>query len=73
MICSTCHGEMIQKSRARLFVVGAVMIASVALAFFVPYFWVPGSLLFLTGSYLVVWATLGKGCWCRNCKTFRIG
>jgi hypothetical protein len=64
---------MIQKSRARLFVVGAVMIASVALAFFVPYFWVPGSLLFLTGSYLVVWATLGKGCWCRNCKTFRIG
>ena len=24
----------------------------------------------LTGIYLIVWATLGKGSWCRNCKRF---
>ena len=70
--CSVCGGEMIQKSKARLVVVGLCMIASVAIAFFFPLFWAPGIVLALTGVYLVVWATLGKARWCRNCKKFSI-
>jgi hypothetical protein len=61
---------MVQKSRLRLFIVGVVMVASLAIARFVPLFWAPGIILLLTGCYLIVWATLGKGCWCRTCKKF---
>ena len=61
---------MVRKSRWRLLAVGALMIASIAAAPFVPYFWVPGVVLALTGVYLVVWATVGKGGWCRACKKF---
>jgi hypothetical protein len=63
---------MIQKSRLRLFVVGAALAASIAIAPFVPYFWAPAAILMLTGAYLVVWATVGKGSWCRNCKKFGV-
>jgi hypothetical protein len=24
----------------------------------------------LVGSYLMAWATIGKGLWCRQCKRF---
>ena len=70
MNCKTCGGEMIQKSRGRLFIVGVLLCGSIAVAFFGPIFWGPGIILVLTGLYLIVWATLGKGCWCRNCKNF---
>jgi hypothetical protein len=61
---------MIQKSRARLILVGLVLLLSVGLTFRFAWFWVPGIILFLTGAYLLIWATLGHGCWCRNCKKF---
>jgi hypothetical protein len=70
--CPTCGGGMIQKSKARLLAVGFGMIASMAIAFFFPLFWAPGIILALTGIYLVVWATLGKARWCRNCKKFSL-
>ncbi len=70
--CPTCSREMIQKSKARLLSVGLGMIASIIIAFFMPLFWAPGIILALTGIYLVVWATLGKARWCRNCKKFSI-
>ena len=70
MKCKACDGEMIQKSRGRLFSVGVLMSASITIALFRPLFWVPGIVLLLTGIYLIVWATLGKGSWCRNCKWF---
>ena len=70
MKCKTCDGEVIQKSRGRLFIVGVLMCGSIAIALFAPIFWAPGIILLLTGIYLIVWATLGKGCWCRNCKRF---
>jgi len=70
MKCKSCNGEMIQKSRWRLFVVGALMSVSVLTALFFPCFWAPGVILVLTGAYLMVWATFGKGYWCRNCKKF---
>jgi hypothetical protein len=63
---------MIQKGRWRLLVVGALMVASIGLAPFVPFSWAPGGLLFLAGAYLLVWATLGKGFWCRACKRFSV-
>lgn len=69
--CPACGGEMIQKSKARLIVVGLCMIASVAIAFAFPLFWAPGIILTLTGIYLLAWATLGQARWCRNCKTFK--
>jgi hypothetical protein len=61
---------MVQKSRLRLFLVGAAMIASIAIAPFVPYLWGPVAILALIGVYLIVWATLGRGAWCRTCKRF---
>jgi hypothetical protein len=70
MQCKTCGGEMIQKSRRRLFVVGALMVAPIGLTPFIPYFWAPGAISLLIGAYLMVWATLGNGCWCRACKRF---
>jgi hypothetical protein len=70
--CPTCGGEMIQKSKTRLIVVGLCMIASVAIALVFPFFWAPGIVLVLTGLYLLVWATIGEAKWCRTCKKFGV-
>ena len=43
--CPSCGGEMIQKSKARLIVVGLCMSASVAIAFAIPLFSAPGIIL----------------------------
>ena len=72
MKCKTCGGEMIRKNRLRLFIVGVLMVASIAITAFVPYFWAPGVILVLTGVYFLTWATLGKGYWCRTCKKFSV-
>ena len=61
---------MIQKSRARLVVVGGLLLAASALALVIPHFWVPALILAFTGIYLLCWGTLGRGGWCRNCKKF---
>jgi hypothetical protein len=63
---------MVQKSRSRLFLVGVVMIASVGVAAFGPVYGALGVILFFIGAYLVIWATLGKGRWCRACKRFSV-
>ena len=68
--CPVCGGDLIQKSRARLLVVGLLLILTSTLAWLVPLLHVPAIIMFLTGLYLLVWATLGRGRWCRNCKTF---
>jgi len=70
MTCKTCGAEMIRKSSLRLLLIGVAMMASISIGLIVPYFWAPGVILFLIGSYLVVWGTLGKGLWCRHCKKF---
>jgi hypothetical protein len=46
------------------------MCASLALAFVEPVLWVPGIVVFLGGLYLIAWAILAKGMWCRQCKNF---
>jgi hypothetical protein len=71
-LCDRCGGEVVQKSRWRLFAVGAILCAAPVLALFFSYFWLPGIVCALIGLYLIVWATLGRGLWCRQCKTFRI-
>jgi hypothetical protein len=63
---------MISKNRSRLFLVGLLLIALSCLALVVFYFWVPGVLFALAGAYLVVWATAGRGQWCRTCKRFNV-
>jgi hypothetical protein len=63
---------MIQKSRRRLLVVGALMVASIGLAPLVPFLWAPAILLFLAGAYLLVWATLGKDAGAGRASGFRV-
>lgn len=70
--CTMCGTEMIQKSRARLFLVGVGMVASLGLPITIPLLWAPCIVAALTGAYLVVWATVGKARWCRQCKSFRL-
>ncbi len=70
MNCKTCGGEMIQKSRTRLVTVGVLMLGSIVIPFYLHWFWAPAIILVLTGIYLLVWATLGGGGWCRTCKKF---
>jgi hypothetical protein len=72
MKCKACGGEMVQKSRIRLIAGGLVMMASLAVTVPFAWFWVPGIILFLTGGYLLLWATFGRGAWCRTCKKFSL-
>jgi hypothetical protein len=65
-----CRGEVVQKSRGRLALVGALMVAVAGLGFISPLLWVPAAVLAMTGAYLLAWASIGKGRWCRGCKRF---
>jgi hypothetical protein len=70
--CKICGNEMVVKSKSRLLLVGLLMIASVALTRVIPYLWPFAIILFLTGLYLIIWATLGRARWCRSCKQFGV-
>jgi hypothetical protein len=71
--CSRCQGPLIRRNPIQLFVVGVLMCVSLSIAFFISFFWIPGVILFLAGAYLIAWATLAKGRWCRQCKNFSVG
>jgi hypothetical protein len=68
--CKRCGGEVVQKSRGRLVVVGVLMLAGLGLGPLWPALWAPAVILGLAGAYLVVWALAGRGRWCRGCKRF---
>lgn len=70
--CDVCGAEMAARNQARLISVGLGMLASLGFAFVFPILWAPAIILALTGSYLLAWATIGKGLWCRNCKRFNV-
>jgi sorbitol-specific phosphotransferase system component IIBC len=74
--CSACGGALIQRSRARLAAAGLAMCAAPLIAWFIPLrsplFWVPAVIAALAGVYLLLWSTIGRGRWCRQCKAFRI-
>jgi hypothetical protein len=63
---------MVQKSPARLLAVGLLMLATLPVAFFVRSLGWAELIFAPTGCYLVIWAVLGRGGWCRNCKKFSL-
>ena len=72
MKCPACHGEMVQKNRTLLLVVGLAMIASAALVVVSKYFLLTAIILVPVGGYLLIWTTRGRALWCRNCKKFSL-
>jgi hypothetical protein len=68
--CRRCGGEVVQKPLARLVLVGAAMLALASLGIVWQSLWLPALLVALTGIYLVSWAAVGRGRWCRGCKRF---
>jgi len=72
MACVQCGNPLIRRDRLLLFLVGVAMCATSLIAYFVPPLWAPALLAMLAGAYLIVWSTLGKGLWCRQCKSFRM-
>lgn len=68
--CRRCGGLVVRKSRARLAAVGVLMVAGLGLGFVWAPLWFPAVILGLTGAYLLVWASAGRGRWCRGCKRF---
>jgi uncharacterized membrane protein len=68
MQCSACGNEVILKSRTRLGLVGALLVGGALAALSLRVTWPLAILLAMTGGYLLVWATRGKGAWCRQCK-----
>jgi hypothetical protein len=68
--CQRCGGEVVKKQIARLTVVGLAMLVPLGLAVLWPVLWIPAIVLALAGAYLLVWATVGGGRWCRGCKRF---
>jgi hypothetical protein len=71
--CPTCGGPLIQKPRWRL-VLAALAFLVVSMFLFRTFhgFRVVLFTLGLTGCYLMAWALIGKGRWCRQCKRFPI-
>jgi len=69
-ICARCGGEVVQKSRARLAVVGGLMLASSGVGWLWAPLWCLALILVPTGAYLLVWASVGRGVWCRGHKGF---
>jgi hypothetical protein len=70
MRCLVCGGELTQKSRLKLLASGLGMLpVAVAFPAFAPVLWIAAALLVIVAAYLITWSTLGKGLWCRQCKT----
>jgi hypothetical protein len=69
--CPHCGAELIRRNRVLLFSVGLALAAFPLLAVFNSLFWPLALIAFLAGGYLILWATVGKGSWCRQCKTYR--
>jgi hypothetical protein len=68
--CRRCGSEVVSKSRARLVLVGVLMIGALCVGPLWAPLWGPATLSAATGAYLLLWATLGRGRWCRTCKRF---
>jgi hypothetical protein len=69
-LCRRCCAPVVHKRLGRLVVVGGLMLTGLGLGFLWPPLWAPAVILALTGVYLLLWATIGRGRWCRVCKRF---
>jgi hypothetical protein len=61
---------LIKRPRARLFIAGLALCAVPLIALRNTLVWWLALPPLLAGAYLLTWATLGKGMWCRQCKSF---
>lgn len=68
--CKRCGGEVVRKNPRRLALVGILMVATLGLGVFWWPLWLPAAVCMLTGAYLLSWASIGRGRWCRGCKRF---
>jgi len=68
--CKRCGGVAVQKSRGRLAVVGILMIAALGLGVLWRPLWLPAAVCALAVAYLLAWASIAQGRWCRGCKRF---
>jgi hypothetical protein len=68
--CSRCGGEIVQKSRSRLALVGVLLVAALGSGILWWPLWLPAVVCALAGVYLLAWALIGRGRWCRGCKRF---
>ena len=59
-----------QRPIVRLALVGVGMLALAGLGLASSVLWLPAVVLGVTGIYLVAWAAIGRGRWCRGCKRF---
>lgn len=71
-LCRQCGTVITQRNRLLLAGCGALMCCAPLVALEASVFWVPALIALYAGAYLIVWATLGNGRWCRHCKTFRV-
>jgi hypothetical protein len=68
--CRRCGGAVVQKSRPRLIVVGGALLVAALVGVVWQILWAPALAAGLTGGYLLAWAAVGRGRWCRGCKRF---
>jgi Flp pilus assembly protein TadB len=68
--CRRCGGQVVKKPLARLILVGLIFIATIGLAVIRPIILIPAILAALIGIYLLVWAVVYRGRWCRESKRF---
>jgi fatty acid desaturase len=68
--CRRCGEDVVQRPVARLVLVGVAMLALAPFGVVWPPLWLPALLVALAGTYLVAWAVIGHGRWCRRCKRF---
>ena len=68
--CRRCGGEVVSKPRLRLVLVGLAFVCAPMLTWISWRLWVVVWVLVPAGVYLIAWAALGRGRWCRGCKRF---
>ena len=68
--CKRCGGEVVQRSLGRLALAGLLMLAAPGLGVLWWPLWLPAIVCALTGVYLLAWASVERGRWCRGCKRF---
>ena len=74
MKCPTCGGDLIQQNRLMLIAFGLCTLFAAAFTirqggvvdFAIALVLIP------IGGYLIFWAILAKGLWCRTCKKFPV-
>jgi hypothetical protein len=73
MICETCGGDLFQKNRLVLLVIGLLLLTPIVFVHGGGVMTALSFCLALIGAYFLVWSILARGRWCRNCKQMARG